>query len=38
MDAVNVALYLGRPLLITGEPGCGKTELANFIALQLGLE
>lgn len=31
-DAVNVALHLGLPLLLTGEPGCGKTELAHHIA------
>ncbi len=36
-DAVNVALTLGQPLLLTGEPGTGKTQLANSIAYQLGL-
>ncbi len=36
-DAVNVALALGQPLLLTGEPGTGKTQLANSIAHQLGL-
>jgi len=36
-DAVNVALALGQPLLITGEPGTGKTCLAASIAWQLGL-
>ncbi len=36
-DAVNVALALGQPLLLTGEPGTGKTQLANSIAYQLGL-
>jgi len=30
--AVNVALALGQPLLLTGEPGTGKTELANHLA------
>jgi MoxR-like ATPase len=35
--AVNVALYLGRPLLVTGEPGTGKTQLADSIALELRL-
>jgi MoxR-like ATPase len=35
--AVNVALVLGKPLLVTGEPGTGKTELARHIALELGL-
>jgi len=36
VSAVNVALVLGRPLLVTGEPGTGKTKLANSIAWQLG--
>ena len=31
-DAVNVALMLGQPLLVTGEPGTGKTQLAWSIA------
>ena len=31
-DAVNVALGLGLPLLLTGEPGSGKTELADHLA------
>ena len=37
-SAVNVALNLGQPLLLTGEPGTGKTELAQHIAwfFQLG--
>lgn len=34
--AVNVALTLGMPLLLTGEPGCGKSELARRIAWELG--
>ena len=33
--AVNVALDLGMPLLVTGEPGCGKSELASSIAWEL---
>ena len=34
--AVNTALHLGRPLLITGEPGTGKTALAWGVARRLG--
>ena len=37
IDAVNAALYLRRPLLITGQPGSGKTSLAYAIAYQLML-
>jgi MoxR-like ATPase len=33
MMAVNAAVTLGRPLLIKGEPGTGKTQLAQEIAL-----
>jgi MoxR-like ATPase len=33
--AVNVALALGRPLLITGEAGTGKTQLAYRMAYEL---
>lgn len=36
-DAVYVALLLGQPLLLTGEPGTGKTELAWWLARKLGL-
>lgn len=36
VKAVNVALALGQPLLITGEPGTGKTRLADGIAHELG--
>ncbi|MEJ1969123.1 MAG: MoxR family ATPase [Rhizomicrobium sp.] len=33
--AVNVALVLGMPLLVTGDPGTGKTQLAYAIAAEL---
>src|SRR5580704_2307555 len=35
MAAVNAAVVLSRPLLIKGEPGTGKTLLANEIARAL---
>ena len=37
IDVVNAALYLRRPLLITGKPGTGKTSLAYAIAYELKL-
>ena len=36
MMAVNAAITLGRPLLVKGEPGTGKTMLAEEIARSLG--
>ena len=36
-EAVNAALILGRPLLVTGEPGTGKTQLAYSIAHEIGV-
>ena len=36
--AVNAAVTLERPLLIKGEPGTGKTELAKQVALGLDLD
>lgn len=35
--AVNLAIHLGRPLLLEGEAGCGKTRLARAVAYELGL-
>ena len=35
--AVNAAVALERPLLVKGEPGTGKTELAKQVATSLGL-
>ena len=37
MQTVNVAVQLSRPLLIKGEPGTGKTMLAQSIAKGLGM-
>ncbi|MCV6585727.1 MAG: MoxR family ATPase [Marinibacterium sp.] len=36
--AVNAAVTLERPLLVKGEPGTGKTELARQVAEALGVE
>jgi MoxR-like ATPase len=37
VTAVNLAIYLRRPLLLEGEAGCGKTRLARCVAHRLGL-
>ena len=37
VDMVNAALYLRRPLLVTGRPGTGKSSLAFRIARELRL-
>lgn len=37
IDLVNAALYLRRPLLITGKPGVGKTSLTYAVAEDLDL-
>lgn len=37
VEQVNAALYLRRPLLVTGPPGAGKSTLADAVAYELGL-
>lgn len=36
--AINTALAVNEPLLITGEPGTGKTQAAYYAAYKLGIE
>ena len=35
IKAVEIAIALGKPLLVSGEPGTGKTKLADYVAAQL---
>ena len=36
--AINTSIAVGDPLLLTGEPGTGKTQTAYYVAHKLGLE
>jgi MoxR-like ATPase len=35
--ALNMALHTGSPLLLTGEPGTGKTQAADFVSAYFGI-
>jgi MoxR-like ATPase len=37
VKAINLAIFLERPLLLEGEAGCGKSRLAHAVAYELGL-
>ncbi|MBF8191254.1 AAA family ATPase [Nonomuraea sp. K274] len=37
VEQINAALYLRRPLLVTGRPGTGKSTLAYAVARELGM-
>ena len=36
--AVYLALQMHKPLLVEGEPGCGKTDIARTLALALATD
>ena len=36
-NAINTSIAVGEPLLLTGEPGTGKTQTAYYVAFQLGV-
>ena len=38
IELVDFAIKLGKPLVVEGEPGCGKTQLAYAIAEDLGIK
>jgi MoxR-like ATPase len=38
VDAINVALAVGAPLLLTGEPGTGKTPVGHYLAWYFDIE
>lgn len=37
IEAVNLSIFLERPLLLKGDPGCGKTQLAWAVKYELDL-
>jgi len=37
ITAINMALAVGAPLLVTGEPGTGKTQVAHYLAWYFGI-
>lgn len=37
VTAINAALAVGEPLLLTGDPGTGKTQTAYYVAWKTGL-
>lgn len=37
-DAINTAIAVGDPLLLTGDPGVGKTQTAYYVAYRIGSE
>ena len=37
VDAINVSLAVGAPLLLTGEPGVGKTQVGEYLAWYFGI-
>lgn len=38
VTAINAAIAIGEPLLVTGEPGTGKTQIAYYVAYKLTLD
>lgn len=37
-DAINTSIAVGEPLLLTGQPGTGKTQTAYYVAFHLGVQ
>src|SRR5688572_28852262 len=37
-QAVEIAIALNKPLVVSGEPGTGKTQLAHWVAKQLSVQ